>query len=117
MSNCYTGFSFVVCNEPTAEEKEWWGKQVLDAKVLINDQTIIICDDENGDIEVTADLCQEFLQAFPRHKYIAFEWSNWSDRGIVDGFSGGGVFITAEDQEWIYPSSILTELVDKVNKG
>jgi len=132
MANCYTGVSFVVVNEPTKKELDWWTKhtnqdwiksngnpppfdenEVVSFDTHISNRKIFI-ESENCDIEQLVRLCQNFLIDCPRLKYISFEWANWSEGGYNDRYSGGGVLILPTHQHWFFPITSIRKTIQEL---
>jgi hypothetical protein len=56
----------------------------------------IYCD-ESGNIDLLADLLQEYLQRFDRDGRIGFSWAETCSKSRVGAFGGGAAFVTDSD--------------------
>lgn len=63
--------------------------------------------EEYGDIGHVASFMQSFLKEFRPDESFSFTWAETCSSMRPDEFSGGGVFITAEKQEWFIPSELV----------
>lgn len=112
MSNNYMQFSETIKLE-TPQEVQWWTQKIQQA----NEEeecidyyieppsenrpaTLHIMAEESGDIEVIADKVQEYLKEFHPNDYFTLTWSNTCSSMIQGAFAGGGLFVTANEQQW-----------------
>ena len=124
MANYYTQFSFAITDLLPKEEA--WLRERIDQE---NDDsfcsTLPECEfqiDRDGsryvwihgdtggsDLEVLAELLQDFLRKFRPDQPIAFSWADTCSKPRLDSFGGGAVFITKEDILWMSTWSWIAE--------
>ena len=117
MASYYTQYSFAV-EDLSSQEEAWLSKRIDDENereyyctlpscTFLTEQgdeskTLWIHDPIGGsDLEVLAELLQDFLQTFRPSEYIAFSWADTCSMPRTDSFGGGAVFITAENIVWV----------------
>lgn len=56
--------------------------------------------EESGDVEHVVLFAQEFLARFRPHDYFTLTWAETCSKPRIGEFSGGAVFVTAEETAW-----------------
>lgn len=122
MANNYTQTSFMI-EKLTPPEETWLRRELEenDRKMIDEDDfenyiginynfeqrqgyvDLWLYADESFMVEPLVDLLQTFLKEYRPKSAISFTWSNTCSKMRLDEFSGGGVFITADDQQWFVP--------------
>jgi hypothetical protein len=64
------------------------------------DGGIWIRSDESVNLDHLAEIVQLFLKKFRPDDSWSMEWGCWASRPVLDGYGGGAMFITAEEQCW-----------------
>ena len=85
-----------------------------DVQIEFDDSELWFHADESGDIEFTANLIHEMLKHFNREDRLGFTWSQSCSKMRCDEFSGGAVFITKDDVQFI---SAVLWLGDKIRES
>ncbi len=129
MANNYCEFSDEVITK-TEAELDWWISKIdeLEAYTELDDPTeeqeelgmacchfsiegksIWVHADEGGNIEVIVDIVQEFLKANCPDESWNMTWAYTCSKPRIGEFGGGGVFVTAESQQWFNPATQIHE--------
>ncbi len=74
---------------------------------------IWVISEESGDIELVADIVQEFLKAHRPNEYWTATWACTCSKPRIGEFSGGGVFVSAEDIQLFSPRIQIQEAIKK----
>ncbi len=93
--------------DDTTEEQEYLGYLV--SQLRIEDNSVWVVGEESGDIELIADVVQEFLKAHRPDGYWNATWACTCSKMRIGEFGGGGVFVTAENQQWFNPHTQIEE--------
>ena len=67
--------------------------------------------EESGSVEHVASFVQEFLKKWRPNGCWVLTWANTCSKPRLEGFAGGGVFVTANKQVWVVPQEMLGDLV------
>lgn len=147
MANNYLQFSTQI-NNLTQAEAEWWKAKLAElealqegdeerddgktASELMDEEElgfvascfdvelldVWVHADESGNPDHVAAIIQEFLKANRPDDCFSFEWACTCSKLRLDEFSGGGVFITAEEIKWFDAGTLILQAVaDHENKA
>ena len=72
--------------------------------------------EESGDVEHVALFAQEFLARFRPHDYFTLTWAETCSKPRIGEFSGGAIFVTAEETAWNGAFSWIDEKTTKFNQ-
>lgn len=100
-------------DEPT-EEQEYLGFLASQFRLqfrLEGQNELWIVGEESGDIELIADVVQEFLKAHRPDGYWTATWACTCSKMRIGEFSGGGVFVSAEDIQFFNPHAQINEAI------
>lgn len=125
MANNYLEFSEVIENL-TPEEIEWWKPDQngcfcynevnetddIDASLDEDNKLVWFRADESGDVEIIAKVVQKFLKQFRPNDFFSLTWSCTCSKPRIGEFSGGGMFITANEMKFFS----VEEWVEQVKK-
>lgn len=131
MADYYMQYSFAVENI-TPEEEAWVIKRLewdedpryyplcpycAFENASDGSRSLWIHDDEGGsELDVLAEMLQEFLIRFRPGQYIAFSWADTCSKPRIDSFGGGAVFITAIDILWMNTYDWITKQAVKMKE-
>lgn len=65
-----------------------------------NEHELWMYAEESCDLEHVALFVQEFLARFRPNEYFTLTWAETCSKPRISEFSGGAIFVTAEDIEW-----------------
>lgn len=129
MANNYIEFSEYVTTK-TEAELDWWIKKIEELEALgelddptedqeelgqascyfgIEGKSIWVHADEGGNLEVIADIVQMFLKENCPDNSWSMTWAFTCSKPRIGEFGGGGVFVTAESQQWFDPTTQIDE--------
>lgn len=125
MANYYTQFSAALKLESKAE-KSWCEKELkklrkkedkMDPETaessfqseMPDDNHLWFHEDESGDPEHVGKFVQRFLKKFHPNNFWCMEYANICDKARLDGFSGGALFVTADEIKYMNASQWLEE--------
>jgi hypothetical protein len=127
MANNYLQFSCVL-EGLTGEEQEWTKKRLkelgepdfpddepkADFEWKIDaDGDLHMFAEESGEPNDVANFVQAFLKKFRPAQHFSMTWCTFCDKMRVDEFSGGGVLVTAEKQQWFVPEDLIRKAIDE----
>jgi len=76
-----------------------------------NDAGVSIYAVECGNVEVAANVLQEFLNKFRPNEYLSIEFANTCSKPRAGEFGGGAVFITANAIKYFHTGSWICEQI------
>lgn len=116
MANVYLQYSEMI-TDLTPAETEWWEKELerIEKKSLEenycpgqfeiergeNWDAIWIYGEDFGDPHTAAEIVQRFLKECRPDGCFSLTWATTCSKMRLSEFSGGGVFVTADDIKWV----------------
>ena len=118
MANSYTFYAFEITNL-TVQECNWISKYKDETYFQLdtNPLSVIFYSDDNEDLEILANIIQEFIRTFRPDEIIGWEYACTCSKPRLGEFGGGCVVVSKDRIRWTNTADILQEMTDDMKKN